>query len=245
MSRLDDAELDRRLARMMGANRRLRDPQATPGNRSPLLPMLQRWQAERLRESFADFLADSSMRAAAEFFLTDLYGDHDVSARDQNVERVMPLLRKVLPGPLIGAAADAIELAALSHAFDLRMAEAIAGQGIKGEITAERYADAYRSVGKPRLRQRQIDLVLDVGKLLDRAVRKPWLWRLLKISRLPARAAGLSDLQSFLERGFSAFRDLGGAQTFLSEITRREREVSRRLFAGHPQPFAQSNSASR
>jgi hypothetical protein len=245
MSRLDEAELDRRLARMMAANRRLRDPQATPGNLSPQLPVLQRWQAKRLRGSFADFLADASMRAAAEFFLTDLYGDHDVTARDRNVERVMPLLRKVLPGPLIGAAADAIELAALSHAFDLRMAEAIAKQGVAGEITAERYASAYRSVGKPRLRQRQIDLILDVGKLLDRAVRKPWLWRLLKISRLPARAAGLSDLQSFLERGFSAFRELGGAQTFLREITSREREVSRRLFAGHPQPFAQSNSASR
>lgn len=245
MSRLDDAELDRRLARMMAANRRLRDPQATPGNLSPHLPALQRWQAKRLRDNFVDFLADASMRGAAEFFLTDLYGDHDVTARDRSVERFMPLMRKVLPGPLIGAAADAIELAALSHAFDLRMAEAVARDGRGGDITAERYADAYRKVGKPRLRLRQIALIQDVGKLLDRAVRKPWLWRILKMSRLPAKAAGLGELQSFLERGFSAFRDLGGADTFLKEITRREREVSRRLFAGHPQPFSQSNSASR
>lgn len=245
MTRLNDAELDRRLARMMAANRRLRDAEQTPGNLSPQLPALQRWQATRLRGSFEDFLADPSMRAAAEFFLTDLYGDHDVSARDRNVERVMPLMRRILPAPLIGAAADAIELAALSHAFDLRMAEAIAKDGKRGEIDAVRYADAYRKVGKPRLRTRQIALVLDVGKLLDRAVRKPWLWRLLKVSRLPAKAAGLSELQSFLERGFSAFRELGGAQTFLGEIARREQGVSRRIFAGDANPFAQSNSASR
>ncbi len=245
MTRLNDAELDRRLARMMAANRRLRDAAQTPGNLLPQLPALQRWQAKRLRDSFEDFLADPSMRAAAEFFLTDLYGDHDVSARDRSVERVMPLMRRILPAPLIGAAADAIELAALSHAFDLRMAQAIAKDGKRGEIDAERYADAYRKVGKPRLRERQIALVLDVGKQLDRAVRKPWLWRLLKVSRLPAKAAGLWELQSFLERGFSAFRELGGAQTFLAEIARREQGVSRRIFAGETGPFDQSNSASR
>jgi len=238
MSKLDDASLDRRLARIMEANRRLRDPDLTPGNRLTMLPRLQRWQAARLRAAFTDFLADPAMRPAAEFFLSDLYGDHDVSARDRNVERVMPLMRRILPGPLIGAAADAIELAALSHAFDLRMAEYLAADGGGDAIDAARYGSAYRAVGKPRLRQRQIELIVDVGKLLDRAVRKPWLWRLLKVSRLPAKAAGLSELQSFLERGFSAFRELGGARTFLVEIARREREVSRRLFASHPDPFA-------
>ncbi len=249
MARPDDAALDRRLGRLLAANRRLRDPALTPRNRSPLLQPLQRWQAERLRAGFGDFLADPAMRPAAEFFLTDLYGDHDVSARDRNVERVMPLMRKILPGPLIGAAADAIELAALSHSFDLRLCAALESDGGGAAITLPRYAAAYRRVGKPRLRARQIGLIVDVGRLLDRAVRKPWLWRLLKVSRLPARAAGLGELQSFLERGFSAFAALGGAHRFLTEIAAREREVSRRLFSAHPDPFGapspQPNSRSR
>ena len=46
-----------------------------------------------------------------------------------------------------------------------------------------------------------------------------------------------------------AFAELGGAQRFLSEIATRERDVSRRLFAGHPDPFGtgpvQPNSRSR
>jgi hypothetical protein len=237
MSPLDDAALDRHLGRLLAANRRLRDPDRTPGNAEPMLARLQRWQAQRLRASFTDFLADPQMRPAAEFFLSDLYGDHDVTARDRAVERVMPLMRRILPGPLLMAAADAIELAALSHAFDLRMAGVLSRDGRNGEVDAERYAAAYRKVGKPRLRARQIDLIMDVGKILDRAVRKPWVWRLLRVSRLPAKAAGLSDLQQFLERGFSAFRELGGAKRFLSEIGAREREVSRRLFAGEDDPF--------
>jgi hypothetical protein len=64
------------------------------------------------------------------------------------------------------------------------------------------------------------------------------LGRVLKLSRLPARAAGLWELQQFLERGFAAFAELGGAEEFLRTIERQEREVSRRLFAAHTRPFA-------
>ena len=115
--------LDRRLARVIEANRHGRDAQAEPRNRSPWLPALQRWQAARLKRSFVDFLAQPRTEPAARFFLDDLYGDYDVTTRDRNVERVLPLMRKLLPAHLIETAADAIELAWLSHAFDLRMAE--------------------------------------------------------------------------------------------------------------------------
>jgi hypothetical protein len=39
-------------------------------------------------------------------------------------------------------------------------------------------------------------------------------------------------LQAFLERGFDTFRDMRGAQEFLATVTRRERELAARLFAG-------------
>jgi hypothetical protein len=52
-----------------------------------------------------------------------------------------------------------------------------------------------------------------------------------------ARAAGLSELQGFLERGFAAFDELGGAGEFLGAIGQRERLASSRLFAGDPDPF--------
>lgn len=233
---------EQRLGPLLAANRRLRDPRAEPRNRLPTLKPLQRWQAERLRDSFADFLASPRQRPAAEFFLTDLYGDFDVSRRDQDVERVLPVMRRVLPNALLGAAADAIELAVLSHAFDLRVAAALAAMG-PGELDEARYAEAYRRAGLPRLRRHQVELIHGLGMTLDRAVSKPAIGTLLRLSRGPARAAGLSALQSFLERGFAAFRALGGAADFVEEIARREQEVSRRLFAGHPRPFALDTGA--
>jgi len=234
---MSHVELDRRLTRLAEANRRCHDAGIEPRNASPWLGPLQRWQAARLRDSFVDFLASPRERLAAEFFLTDLYGDFDVSERDREIERVLPLMRRILPEKLLHAIADTLELAVISHAFDLRMAEALSARVSPDAINATAYADAYRAVGRPRLRRHQIGLITSVGTILDRAVSTPFIGMLLRMSRGPAKAAGLHDLQSFLERGFAAFKQLQGAQPFVDEIARRELAVAEKLFAGDPRPF--------
>lgn len=234
MDKTDSERVRRRVQRCLACHQRLHDPAIEPRNHSPWLPPLRRWQAARLAATHADLLADRRSRAAARLFLSDLYGDRDFSGRDRDVARVVPLL----PAGLLATLADAIELGALSHAFDLRMAEELPLEGGGTlEIDEGRYAAAYRRVGHPRLRRRQIDLIVRVGMALDRAVHTPGIERLLRLSRLPARAAGLGELQGFLERGFAAFRQLGGAGDFLATIAGREREVGRRLLAGEPRPF--------
>jgi subtilisin family serine protease len=50
-----------------------------------------------------------------------------------------------------------------------------------------------------------VALVGLVGQALVRYTTHPTLGRMLKMMRLPARAAGLSALQTFLETGFSTF----------------------------------------
>lgn len=242
-----DPGVEARLERVLLANSRWRDPQSEPRNRSPWLAPLQRWQSARLATSFADFSRAPDTRAAAEFFLADLYGDRDVSARDRGVARVMPMMQRLLPAELIATAADAIELAALSHALDLRVVTALEADADlssharaaphEAHLDLTTYGRAYRTAGLPRLRQRQIELIVQIGVALDGAVRHPWLAHVLRLSRLPARAAGLSDLQGFLERGFSAFAKMDDAAGFMAEIARREGEASRRLFASSPDPF--------
>ena len=235
-----------RLARLIAWQRAINDPVLEPRNQLPTLSLLRQWQARRLGDSFADFLADARMRPAAEFFLTDLYADRDFSARDRDAARVLPMMARLLPEGLLHAAVDAIELATLSHALDLRMAEQLARRREPmAPITVQDYARAYRHRGLRRLRRHQIELVLRVGHALDAAVRKHGVYKLLRAARLPAQLAGLSELQAFLERGFRAFDALGGAADFLARVSARERTVSERLFAGHPRPFAQPNSSSR
>jgi hypothetical protein len=231
-------EFRQRLARRLAWQRGAHDPARDPRNALPQLSLLRQWQSRRLAASFEDFLANPRMRPAAEFFLSDLYGDKDFSARDRDAARILPMMSRLLPDTLLRAATEAIELAVLSHALDLRMAEQLARRKQPmAPLTVADYARAYRHGGYRRLRRHQIELVLRVGYALDAAVKKHGVHKLLRASRIPAHLAGLSELQAFLERGFTAFEALGGAEEFLEAVAARERAVSDRLFAGDPKPF--------
>jgi hypothetical protein len=49
-------------------------------------------------------------------------------------------------------------------------------------------------------------------------------------ARGPARAAGLSELQVFLEKGFDTFRAMQGASDFMCIVDEREHTLARVLF---------------
>lgn len=222
----------------MARHQALHDPALEPRNRLRWLPGLRHWQALRLQASFDHFLHDPRRRPAAQFFLSDVYNDRDFSQRDADVARVLPMMQRLLPGAMLGTVADAIELGVLTHALDLRMAQVLE------EIAPRRrtldgglYAAAYRRAGLPRLRRHQIDLIARVGIGLAHALHAPGVGMLLKLSRRPARAAGLAELQSWLERGYAAFAQLDDAEAFIGEIEADEREVARRLFQADPDPF--------
>jgi hypothetical protein len=213
------------------------DPGHDPRNDWPELRQLRVWQARRLAHSFRSFLEHPKRGPAARFFLADLYGADGFAERDRQALRVLPAMSALLPGRLLQAAVHALELGVLTQALDLRMAGALRKAGVRRPGLAA-YGQAYRRVGRPRLRRRQIDLILAVGRALEESVQHPAAGALLRAARLPAALAGLGQLQGFLERGFEAFRALGAdAGDFLVEIERHEREASRRLLAGHPRPF--------
>lgn len=227
-----------RIADLLAELRRIRDPKLEPRNDLKRLPQLKRWQAERLETTFADLSERPNYRAAARFFLDDLYGDHDVSWRDRDVQRMLPTLRAWLPESVLWTVGDALELDQLSHCLDLDMAKQLEQiLSPRAKITEASYAEAYRRAGDEHRRARQINLMMEVGRELDEIVRKSMVFMMLRVARGPAKAAGLGQLQAFLERGFSAFRAMGSARDFLKAIETRERESMRRLFAGEADPF--------
>jgi hypothetical protein len=232
-------DLPTRLGCLLSRHQALHDAHREPRNRLRWLPEVRRWQALRLEASFDRFLHDPRRRPAAQFFLNDVYNDRDFSRRDADIARVLPTMQRLLPAALLATLADAIELGLLTHAFDLRLAGTLERISPREHaLDGALYARAYRESGLHRLRRHQIDLIARVGLGLARALRMPGVATLLRLSRGPARAAGLGELQGFLERGFAAFDGLGDARAFLHEIEADEREVSRRLFSGHPDPFS-------
>ena len=78
----------------------------------------------------------------------------------------------------------------------------------------------------------QLALTLSIGDSLDKLTRKPLLRHTLRMMRGPARAAGLSALQQFLESGFDTFSAMRGAKEFLAMVSTREHALVTALFEG-------------
>lgn len=203
--------------------RRVTDPELAAS-----VPAVKEWQHGRFETTYADALASRRYGDAARFFLEDLYGPTDFTRRDQQFARIVPGLVRLFPHEIVVTVVALAELHALSEQFDTAMARAAAGRRIDAAV----YGQAWRAVGQPAARERQIQLMLQVGGALDRYTRMPLLRQTLRLMRSPARALGLEALQAFLERGFDTFKAMGGARDFLDMIAERERTLAARLFAG-------------
>lgn len=187
---------------------------------------LKAYQQCRFAHTYADLLATPRYGAAARFFLDELYGPSDFSHRDAQFARVVPALVRLFPRDVVATVATLAGLHALSEQLDSAMAHALDGP----EVDALAYVAAWRSVGHAREREQQVALTLDVGRELDTLTRKPLLRHSLRMMRGPARAAGLSALQGFLESGFDTFLAMRGAQEFLSTVSTREHALLSALF---------------
>lgn len=200
---------------------------------------LQSWQLGRLTTTFEDLYAHEGYRPAVEFFVSDLYGGMDFRERDQEMERVMPIMVRFLPDKALVALAEAFELQAISIEFDVQMAVYMANRGFL-EMNMAQYCDVYLNSSERSGRERQINLILKLGRDLQKLVNKPVINYLLRMLRGPAHAAGFGLLQEFLESGFASFRALEDADHFVETIYEREWAAMQRMYAGDPNPFGLS-----
>lgn len=198
---------------------------------------LSSWQANRLAATYRDLLDSERYSKAAQFFLTDLYGPYDTSERDSKGEKVIQLMEKILPDSAIRPMEEAMELNRLTKRLDDALCKMLFDTMQVTKIDAKSYCEAYRRCDNYSLRLAQIEMVEELGLLLDRVVKKPFVHTALKLAHGPAHLAGLGALQDFLERGFSAFLHMKGAADFMQAIKTREAAILDRIFAGDPDPF--------
>lgn len=178
-------------------------------------------QAQRFRATYADFLSDPRHAPATRFFLEELYAEHDFSARDAQFGRIAGALERLFPAAVTDLAVDLAETHAATESLD----HELAGHWLHDPVTSNpalRYVHCWRRTGDRAQRQRQLEVVLHMGRELQRLTRQRTLLTALKWMRGPAHAAGLGALQNFLEDGFSAFATMGDAGPFLQAIAQRE-----------------------
>jgi len=192
------------------------------------------FQSRRFEHSYADLLRGGPYQAAAKFFLDELYGDTDYTERDSQFGRIAGAIQRLLPKPAVATAVALAKLHALTETLDHAMALAWE-RNCDGSLDDKScYVSAWRSSGCREDRHRQLQLVLEIGMDLDTLTRTPGLRLMLRMMRSPANAAGLPDLQRFLEVGFDTFATMGkrpdGARGFLTIVATRERKLIDTLF---------------
>lgn len=193
--------------------------------------VVKQYQSSRFSRTYADLLAGGRYAQAARFFLEDLYGPQEFAARDAQFARIVPALVRLFPAEIVGTVRTLAQLHALSESLDTRMARYwLEATGAASPMVAADYIRAWQATGEPEARAQQIELTMQVGRALDHYTRNPLLRGALHMMRRPARAAGLADLQGFLERGFDTFGRMRGADEFLSTVQSRESALARALF---------------
>ncbi len=202
---------------------------------SGLVTALEQWQKDRLRETYGDFWRRPSHREAMVFFVEELYAPSNLQRRNQQMAKMVPLMFKLLPLSVLATVEQALIAQSTAQSLDFMTARAVQRQGIDiASMSPAQYASCYRSSASAAERQEQIFQVVKVGQALDHMVSLPMIYRTLKMARWPAKVAGLSDLQVFLEHGFQAFDRMGEAQEFLDAIGHRELHICNALRSQQP-----------
>ncbi|MEE4250752.1 MAG: hypothetical protein V2I38_09205 [Alcanivoracaceae bacterium] len=199
---------------------------------------LQDYQGQRLSRSHAGLLAIPANQAAIGFLLDEVYGGKDLLPVAQDIRRAVNKAASLLPDRVMATSASVLEAAILTQELDEALADSL-HDSLDQPVDEALYIQGFRALGRQEERQRQLDLIGEVGHHVDRYVRGRMLQATFRMVRRPVHAAGFGNLYDFLDRGFGAMRDLDSAGKLLAQLTRTEAQILARLYAGHPAPFGE------
>ena len=190
---------------------------------------LRSWQCSRLLFSYDELYQQKQYRSAMDFFADELYGPNDFTERDEDIKKVLPLMEKVLSKETLTTFELALKLNTLSYQLDFELVRQLGGVT---DISSEQYAQAYLSCNNLEQRILQLELIDMLAKNLAGIANKTSIMLVLKLSRKPAKLAGLGELQTILERGADAFRKIKKIDDFIKPILYGETVIMQSLFSG-------------
>ncbi len=195
-------------------------------------------QMDYLVPQYAGLTANAEEDEAVDFVLTHLVGAQ-ISERDRQLEKILPLMTRTLPDVALASAALAMEVNAATLAINLKIYAHLAQHGTDLETLSERsYCLAARQVSQHTEVDRLVRQVREAGDSLESLVRIPFIATTLVAMRVPARLAGVRDLQHFLEQGYRRFRALPNATAFIDKMEHRMHAVFANIYQAAEQTLS-------
>ena len=203
-------------------------------DRKDHLDVLRTWQSSRLAATYADLLANPRYTRACRFFLDDVYAAKDFRERDEEIKHLYEIISHFLPDILLKLVKTVITLNDLTETLDEALWSVMQNElGVTDTITMDLYMAGYRLSDNYDERAYQIELIDQVGHMVDTTTKIPMIATTLKIVRAPVSRAGWGDLHDWIERGFSAFQHMHGATEFLATIHNREMSFLKSALPNH------------
>lgn len=188
------------------------------------------WQLEYLLPFFSDLYATEGYAGAVDFVMTDLAGV-GISNRDRDLERAAPVITSMLPLGALATIASAAELNASVLKVNIAICRClVVDNELPPRITELDYCVACRKASSLEECVDLVHILTGLGDTLKSLVKIPMIGMMLRAMRGPANATGFAALQTFLEEGYSTFRDIPDIDHFLAEIDERMVEVFERIY---------------
>lgn len=186
---------------------------------------LKTYQVERLKFTHEDCLKNPDTKEATQFFLTEIYSDKDLTKRDADLGKVVPMMCKLFPKELLLILSDAVELDALTEELDMTMCKNLAK-----DFSGDDYQRVYREKTNIEARKLQIELTKSLGNSLIEIVKFPLIGGLLGKMGLPAKMMGLTDMHKLLNNGFNIFKNTKNVSLFLDTLIQKEYDVLKEIY---------------
>jgi hypothetical protein len=188
------------------------------------------WQLEYMLPFYEDLRTTAGRAAAVDFFVSDLTGIN-ISVRDQEFAKVVPVMSRMLPAKALNVVTTAMQLNARVLGINLSICRKLYAEiAFDTKITPASYCSACRRASRLEECLELVHLTAEIGRSLDDVIRIPMMGLMLRAMRTPARLAGIGVLQIFLETGYKTFNALEDVDRFLDDMTVRMTEVFTRIF---------------
>ena len=192
---------------------------------------LTEWQLDYLLPFFSDLYDLEGYQDAIEFVVSDLSGV-GIADRDRDLERVAPLISRMLPTRALQTIAVGAEMNARILEINIGLCRRlIVDGGFPAPLSERAYLRALRA---STTLEECLEIVAVLGRLgdsLDGLVRVPLISGTLRAMRVPAHAAGFGALQEFLENGFKTFKAIPDVPAFLEVLIGRTTAIFQRSFS--------------
>src|SRR4051812_37051996 len=139
---------------------------ANPALGTALL-QVKRFQSRRFAGTYGDLLAAQPYGPATRFFLEELYSDKDYAERDAQFSRIAGAIQRLFPSQVAATAVTLAQLHALTEELDQAMATEWLAPELQGS-DVHAYVTAWRRVGRRADRDRQLTVVIEVGRQMAR-----------------------------------------------------------------------------